>query len=294
MSQPAAPVRRPRPAAHQLPAQRARAGARPAELFQLLTMQRQTALRVMGQEIPQQLDYEILSQLDLQPPDEDGSFRVTQRVLTTRLLSAASLSQGQYEKSLNDLVGKSFTFRLNHQCEVISMEGYEPERTAAPVEALGGTGFQLTSIMDRDGWKEMIQLSFLEPARHIAPGQPWTRQMGHDYSPLGTLSGTTTFRQDADRGPPLLYFTYTHDMKFTPAATASSALPLPVSDVTCTPLEARGRFVYDPAKRHVTEVDEQFHVQTSLSAELMGRSAKLELDERQQLTIRLSTQNPRS
>ena len=192
---------------------------------------------------------------------------------------------------MKKLVGKKLVYTLNANGEVIGFDGYERELEAVPVEPTGGTGYQMVHVLDKDGWKELIQLSFLEPAKHIAPGQTWTRQMAHDWSPFGQWAGVTTFTQGTAKDPSALQFNYTHEMTFTPAAGADGVLPFRVSEATFRLISASGTFAYDPVAQHVTQVNETFHVKGSVGTELMGEMGKVEIEERQQLTLRLSSQN---
>ncbi len=265
---------------------------RPPVLYQLVTLHRRPSYGMVMKAMSQDIQYTILSQLNLQPRLADGSFRVMQRVLGAHLDRSDEMSQRTYETSLAKLVGKQFVFTLNAKGEVLEFDGYESDSKVVTVTPPGGTGYQLVNVLDKDGWKELIQLSFLEPAKHIAPGQNWTRQMGHDWSPLGRWTGTTTFSQDTTKGPPLLYFNYKHDMTYTPAESAGSVLPFSSSGLTFRLLDASGTFVYDPTRQYVTHVDESFHVKGTVGIEGLGAMGKLEIEERQQTTIRLTTQNP--
>ena len=81
-------------------------------------------------------------------------------------------------------------------------------------------------------------------------------------------------------------------MTFTPSEGGDAGLPFKVSDAKFHLVSATGTFVYDPSKQHVTEVVESFHVKGSIATELLGSAGSLEFQERQQWTIRLTTQNP--
>lgn len=265
---------------------------RPRVLYQEIVIHRRPSFGVMGTSMDQDIQYAILTRLERQPPLDDGTFRVLQEVVDTRLDRSDPMSRAAYEAQLKKLIGDKHVFTLNSDCEVTRFDGYEAGLSSLPVDMAGGSGFQMTQILDKDGWKEVVERSLLEPARHIAPGQSWTRQMAHDFSPLGQWAGKTTFTQDTTKEPPLLHFKYRHEMTFTPAEGAEAGLPLRISDAKFTLINATGTFTYDPAAQHVTQVDESFHVRGSITTELLGSAGSLEFEERQEWSIRLSTQNP--
>ena len=239
----------------------------------------------------QDIRYAILSQLQLQPRQADATRIVTQKVLDTRLVRADELSHSTYQAALDKLKGQQFTYKLGERGDVIEFIGYDKRLGAVPVTRPGETGYMMTNVLDEDGWKELTHLSFLEPQEHLAPGQPWTREMAHDWAPLGSWSGVTTFTQDTTPGPDQ-HFRYTHDMTYTPSPKADDVLPFRVSGAEFRLVEAAGSFVYDPLARHVTQVQETFHVQGTVGADMLGEALSIEIEERQQVSIQLTVQNP--
>jgi hypothetical protein len=266
---------------------------RPSILYQEVDLHRRPSFKLVIKSLTQDIHYKIYSQLKLEPRSEDGSFRVTQQVFNTELVRADAMSSGRYQEELRKLIGRQFHYTLNQVGEVTRFDGYEDKYAAVPIEMAGLSGLQMTSVLDKDGWKEIIQLSFLEPARHIAPGQYWQRQMAHEFPPLGRWEGTTTFTQEKSDSPPLLQYSYVHDMKFHSAGGSADmgGLPISLGELEFELKEAQGRFVYDPAKLHVTQVDEVFHINASLGGDLLGGMGSVSIEERQELKIRLSTQN---
>ena len=161
----------------------------------------------------------------------------------------------------------------------------------------------MVTVIDKDGWKELAQLSFLRPDKRIAAGQPWTRQMTHSFEPLGSLKGVTTFTQRGPEGANMRY-DYTHAMTYVPPEKMEGVLPMGISRIDFRVEEAFGSFVFDPAQGHVTEVQETFRLTGTMGtagsdllgdvagAELLGSVAGIQLEERQEYVIRLTRQNP--
>jgi hypothetical protein len=153
----------------------------------------------------------------------------------------------------------------------------------------------LTSVIDEDGWKELAELSFFrprpaEPARASGP-ESWTRQMTHDWSPLGSWYGTTSFAPMSN-GNDLQQFRFTHSMTYKPP-TGDGATPFKISSAVFQPLVTAGTIQYDPQLGHVVEAQETFHVRGKVDVELLGQPVPIELEEKQVLTVRITSQDPR-
>ena len=217
----------------------------------------------------QDIRYQILSRLELSPRTADGSRKVNQIVEQSHLGQADEMLRGTYEKALRDLIGQRYVFTLNERGEIIEFTGFKTTTTTAPVSRPGEEGFMVVTVVDEDGWKELAQLSFLQPDRSIASGQPWTRPMAHDWSPLGTWRGTTTYTQRGPEGAGMCY-DYTHEMSFAPSERTEGVLPFDVTGANFRALKASGSFVFDAARRQVTSVHEEYHVEGTFSAGLPG------------------------
>ncbi len=264
----------------------------PGTLFQEIDMHRRPSYGIAGGAMAQDIRYLILSRLNLQPRQADATRTVTQEVLGTRLKQADEMSRLALEANLEQLKGKKFVYKLGELGDVVEFTGYDKRPGAVPVSRDGSAGFMVADVLDEDGWKEMTHLSFLEPDKHIAPGQPWTRQFVHDWGQVGSWTGVTTYAQDSAVGSNLR-FHYTHNLTYKPpSSTVSGLLPFNIGDPDFHLLEASGWFLYNPTVQHVTEAHETFHVKGGFGSELLGGAAKIEIEERQEVSIRLTRQNP--
>jgi hypothetical protein len=260
-------------------------------LYQVIDMHRRPSFGLSGISMAQDIRYQILSRLELSPRAADGSRKVNQIVEQSHLGQADEMSRGTYEKALQDLIGQRYVFTLNERGEIVEFTGFKKTTTTAPVSRPGEEGFMVVTVVDEDGWKELAQLSFLQPDRSIASGQPWTRPMAHDWSPLGTWRGTTTYTQRGPEGTGMRY-DYTHEMSFSPSERTEGVLPFDVTGANFRALKASGSFVFDAERRQVTSVHELYHVEGTVGAGLPGGAAELQLQEIQETTIQISGQNP--
>ena len=263
----------------------------PALLYQRVEVLHEPSYEISGLNMADKSRYQILSKLELRPRAADGSREVSQVIEQTRLEMAGDTSRELYESALRNLIGQQYTFTLNSRDEVVKFTGFGGTTTSAPVERSGAGGFMVVTVIDQDGWKEIAQLSFLQPDRSIAAGQPWTRPMSHDFNELGSWQGTTTFTLQGPEGAGTRY-NYVHDMTYTPPKGGPGLLPFDISDADFKATKAEGSFVFDPTHGHVTDVRETFEMEGSLGASMLAGAAAVKLREHQELTIQLSRQNP--
>lgn len=259
--------------------------------FQTIEVHRQPTHEVSGFSIVQDVQYSVVSRFEVQPTDENGRRQVVQKVVETRLVKADDLSRAAFEEPLGRLKGQQYTYTLNDRNEVIATKGFEDTAKPRAVKVGGVGGFQLTSVIDRDGWKELIELTFFAPQEN-PPGGQWKCQTGHDWKPLGTLNGATTF---VDRGTSndMRQVDFTRELTYSPPAEADESLPFEISESEFRVEAAKGRILFDPRLLRVSLAEEQFTVRGSFGVKLLGQSAKISLTEKQAWTIRLSQQDPR-
>ena len=89
--------------------------SQPTVLFQELDIQRMPKLGMLGTVTVQDLRYQILSQLTVAPPDQEGNIGCDQVVLETKLVKSDDLSRAMFEGSLAKLKGWQFSYQLNNR-----------------------------------------------------------------------------------------------------------------------------------------------------------------------------------
>ena len=265
----------------------------PAEahlLFQEVEVYRIPKFVVQGLPLTQELHYRLLSELRVGRRQENGTREVRQTVYDTKLIKSDDLSKAAFAESLNGLPGKQFTFKLDGNQEVFGFEGKD-DKKALPIDKLGGRGFMVTSVMDQDGWKELAALTFFVPNEQFANGQPWKRRMTHDWGPLGSWYGETTYKRNALQQT-VHRIDYAHDMKYMPPAKDRRDLPFQISKADFKPQTAAGVIFFDTKDRRVTSAQERFHVKGLISTTVLGLASHVQIEEQQQITIQIHDQNP--
>jgi hypothetical protein len=199
------------------------------------------------------------------------------------------MSRESFGKALDNLKRQQYTYRLNHRGEVIEFTGHRDARVTIPLDLAASTGFQLSSVIDEDGWKELAELTFVAPPDGQQAGEPWRRQMTHDWGALGSWSGITTFAPQPPNGP-LAQITFTREMNYTAPRSTTGGLPFQIRDAAFELQQASGVIEFDSAKQRVRKASENFDVRGTVTAELAGVGVQIDLTEQQRIEITLSEQ----
>ncbi len=265
---------------------------KPTTLFQEIDVYRLPRFVIQGLPVAQEIRYRVMSELHVGAQRQDGTRVVEQIVLDTKLEKADDLSRVAFAESLAALKGQQFSFTLSREHEVLEFRGHKENRKALPVEALKGMGFQITSVMDEDGWKELAGLTFFLPSDQTDRDQTWKRQMTHHWGALGRWSGDTTFKMGPSKDGVRRY-DYMHDMRYVPPGEDDGDdLPLEITAAEFKPKTAGGAIFFDRQAGRVRAAQEQFHVQGVVTASLLGQATRIQIEEQQMIRIQVFDQNP--
>lgn len=289
----------------------------PIVFFQELQMRKSSRFAMEGLTVPQQVEYLVLSEFVLQPPSQEGLRQAVQTVLDTRLVSADETAKTTFTQALRDLVGKKLTYTLDGKGEVVDFKAEKAEVKAAPlaaaggVEALGGLGaleglaaglgaggdvlgadgFRVASVMDDDGWQELAEYTFFQPDQKLAPGHPERRQRTHDWGALGVWTGETQFQWRKEQRN-IVQIAFAHSLKHGPPVGKKGGLPFDVASAEFAPPLGRGMIYYDNRQRRVAAIEEEFAARGIVAANLLGQSARVQIEEQQAMALRITDQNP--
>jgi hypothetical protein len=274
------------------PAKPAAPASQPVVLFQELDIQRMPKLGMLGTMTVQDLRYQILSQLTVAPPDQEGNIACDQIVLRTKLVKSDDLSRAMFQDSLEKLPGWQFSFQLNNRRVVTQWKAGPPEgRKVAEVKPAGGAGFLATSVMDDDGWKELAQLTFFVP-RPQSGSKSWKQPMMHNFGPLGMWYGETTYTPQVTRKD-VQQIAFVHQMEYRPPEKDSGGeLPFTIEKAMLKPETAGGTIEFDTQAGRVVSAQEAFLVRGALSVGLLGQAADVEVQEQQVIGLRIHDRNP--
>jgi hypothetical protein len=265
----------------------------PSILFQALDIHRMPKLGMLGTVTIQDLRYQILSEIKVRATNEEGALACEQTVLETRLVKSDELSRALFEESLAALKGWQFSYQLNSRRVITEWKSGPPDgRKVAAFAPEGAQGLLATSVMDEDGWKELTQLTFFVPPTTIG-SQGWRRPMMHNFGPLGSWYGETTFTPGTQRDG-VQQYEFVHHMEYRPPETDSGELPFKIEKALLKAERAGGTIEYDVQARQVRSAQEAFVVRGALAVSLLGQAAEVNVEEQQVIGLRLHEQNPLS
>jgi hypothetical protein len=259
--------------------------------FQHVVISRVSRYRILDVDLGQNVQYALVSHFRVKKKRDDGSMVAEQKVESVRLSNADPALQGRLNELLQKTKGATFTITLNARREVTKFEGGpEAIKVFTGANPLGGPSFLLWSFLDRDGWKELAQLSFFQPPASPRRGERWERPMTHSWGPLGNWSGKVHF-QFTDRREDLERFDYLLDLAYKPPG-KGGALPFEIGNSQFQIQTARGVIVYRPSRGHVAAAEERFHVRGLLAVSFLGVESVVQMDEMQLFKLRILDRNP--
>jgi hypothetical protein len=259
--------------------------------FQEVVVSRVSRYRVAGVDLGQHVRYAFVSRMTVTKAEADGSLRVRQKVEAARLAEAEPGLEKQLDELLQKTRGATFLLTINPQREVTAIEGaQEPLKVLTGVNPLGGPSFLLWSFLDRDGWKELAEVSFFRPRQPRRSGDRWARPVTHSWGPLGRWQGQVAYahlgsREGRDR------YDYLLDLAYRPP-TGGGSLPFAISRADFRVQTAGGSIVFDPGRGRVALAEERFGVRGLLTVAVLGVESPVEMDEAQLFQLRLHDRNP--
>jgi hypothetical protein len=261
------------------------------EFFQHVIISRVSRYRILEMDLGQNVQYALVSRFRVKNKRDDGGMVVEQKVESVRLSNADPALQVRLNELLQKTKGASFTMTLNARHEVTKFEGGpEAIKVFADANPLGGPSFLLWSFLDRDGWKELAQLSFFQPPGSPQRGERWDRAMTHSWGPLGNWSGKVHF-QFTGKQAGLDRFDYLLDLAYK-APVKGGGLPFEIGKSQFRIQTARGAIAYQPNRGRIAAAEERFHVRGLLAVSFLGVESAVQMDEMQLFQLRILDSNP--
>jgi hypothetical protein len=111
-------------------------------------------------------------------------------ITDAKLIEADPLSQAVFRQSIASMVGKTYRFEVDRFSRVISMNGHEDNVVAEDVQKLDSKGVLISNVIDEDGWKELAELTLLQPPELSRSSRSshhsFVRKTEHDLGELGS------------------------------------------------------------------------------------------------------------
>jgi hypothetical protein len=254
--------------------------------YQELTVSQKSNLRVQGLPASSQLQYRVVSRFTVQQVGQDGSLGVEQKIEQAKLLQADALTQSVLGNAVSQLPGTKFHIRLNRNMEVTDFRGEGGQPMIGGLQFPFGQGMQMTSLLDRDGWKEMAQATFFNRDQPLTPNARWSKPMTHQWGPLGTWAGQIHYAYAGRQGTSHK-IAYAMQLAHQAPTGGTPLMGLAINGATFQAQEAGGTLFFDATRGRVLAAEERFRVRGVLNLQLLGQNTPLEIDEEQNFQIRI-------
>jgi hypothetical protein len=262
------------------------------KFFQEVVITRRSAYRILGVDLGQNVQYGFVSSFTADKVERDGSCVLTQKVETARFGEGDADLQATLADSLRKTEGAKFELTVSSSGEILRFKGaQDPVKVFAGKNPLGGQTFLLWSFLDDDAWKELAQITFLQPDKPLKKGATWTRPLSHAWGPLGGWTGKTAYAA-AGKQAGLERIDYAHQMTYEPPRGAGRDLPFQVQKAEFKPQTAGGAILFDAARSRVAAAEETFHVRGVVVVSVAGTEATVEMDEAQLFRLRVVDREP--
>ena len=249
--------------------------------FQELIVTQKPTFKVQGLPVEAFLQYRIVSRFTVTKRNDDGSLVVEQKIESAKLLQADDMTRPSIEPMVAKMPGTVYTMQLSPKMDVTKFEG-----GAAPkVMQLGGFGGQMTSLVDRDGWKELNQATFFQMNDPPKLNARWSKPLTHAWGSLGSWNGQTHY-QYLGKEKDLHKVSYGLQLVYKAPQAGGIGL-MTVNSANFQAPTAGGVILFDPARGRVIAAEERFRVKGLINVNLLGQNTGVEIDEDQHFLIRI-------
>jgi len=258
--------------------------------YQEVIVTQQPNFHMQGLPVQLFLKYRVVSRFTVEKSNEDGTRAVRQKIETVKLLQADDLTLAAVAGLVAQLPGTTFTLHLSPKMEVTQYQA-GAEAKLGVMQLAGGQGMQLASLLDRDGWKELVQLTFFQMDQPPSPKARWAKPLTHQWGALGSWAGQVQYEYQGRQGA-IHKVGYTLQLKYKAPAKEAFLAGMQISGANFQPQQAGGLISFDAVRGKVVVAEERFRVKGVLNAMLLGQPTPIELDEDQHFLIRIHEKKP--
>ncbi len=246
---------------------------------QEVVVTRRSVFLIQGLEASQTAEYSFVSDVVVDSLRPGGGCGKKQTIRSTKLGKCDPAMRKEMLAALEKAHGTEFRFVVGEDGTVGEFKGPKDAlQIQGPNDLTKAASIRVWSLLDSDAWKEMAGLTEL-----YLPLFPATqdRPLAHDWGPLGTWAGKTTYRRNGKQdGQDRVDFA--HALTYSPPAGGGNAdLPLRITRTEFRTPTASGSILFDAAKGRVTRAEETFQVKGRVVVSALGTEVTVDLDERQ-------------
>ncbi len=251
--------------------------------LQELTVTQKPTFKVQGIAVASLLQYQIVSRFTVVKADADGSLVVMQKVEGARLLQADDLTRSTLAGAVGQLPGTTHTLHLSAKMDVTKFENGAGGPKVGKFN--GGAAMQMASLLDRDGWKELVQVTFFQFDQPLKVNDRWSKPMTHNWGGLGSWHGKINYGYVGQQAN-LHKVAYGLQLAYR-APNAGIIAGMKINGAQFQPQQAEGAILFDADRGRVIEAQERFRVRGVVNTNLLGQNTLLEIDEDQHFLIRI-------
>lgn len=253
--------------------------------YQELMVAQKPNFKVAGIPIVTGLQYRIVSKFTVTKANADGSLVVEQKIESAKLLFADDLTKAAAAGAIAKMPGTTYKIELSPKMDVTKLEGVKANPNIAAFDVAGAMGMQMTSLLDRDGWKELAQATFFQMDQPLKVGDRWSKPMTHNWGSLGSWSGQIHYLYQGKQAN-LHRTAFGLQLAYKQPAAGMVGL-MKVNGANFQIQQAEGVLLFDSDKGRVVGAEERFRVRGVINSTLLGQNTLIEIEEDQHFQIRI-------
>lgn len=255
------------------------------------TRLRQTT-RVRGQETRQEAQYVTRSSFTVQERGMDGSLTLEQKIESitpgdkTELTSAAA-------RLLREMQGAVLTYTLSPDLRVQRIEGYDElmKRLAGD----DASALKVTqTLLSRESLQNAVEEAFaFLPREPIRPGHSWERRLTTSLGPIGAVTGRQIYTYEGVEpgdGSRLHSIRLDLQLEYLPPRAEAGILPFQVERGELRVVGGKGRLWFDSYAGRLVRSEMNLKIVGTLVLSVQGQQYTLELEQDQDVQIRISNE----
>jgi hypothetical protein len=259
---------------------------KPGNVFvQDILVTHKPSFKILGSVVSTSLQYQVVSRFTVDHIAEDGSVNLTQKIDGARLLHADEVTRQTLGASVDKLVGVVHQVTLNAKLEVTRIDGAGAAPQFGNLQLGGGLGLHMASLIDRDGWKELINITFFQMDQPLKPNDRWVKPMTHAWGALGQWAGRTHFAYVAKQDT-FHKVSYAHEMAHQ-APQGGMLGGMKIGGANFKARQAEGVLAFDTARGRVVAAEERFRVFGVVNMNVLGQNITIEIEEDQHFALRI-------
>jgi hypothetical protein len=241
-------------------------------------------IEVMGQKIEQDMKNKSINSYKVLDITDEGV--VLEQKIEAVKITATGPAAGKQEEIAEKMKGATFKMTISPAGKVTKFEGYDEliERIGAGNDAVKKL---LKSVMNKETMSRSSEEAFgFLPDKPVNKGDQWKREMKLSMGPLGEFKVDNSFSYEGKEGS-ADKIGVTAIMSYTaPKEDAGGDLPFSVSKGDLKSEGAKGTIHFDAGTGKLVKYEMKLRIKGSLTIQVMGNMATMDLDQDQTTTIR--------